>query len=95
MFSGRQHGGVRFAFEQSAEIGLKLLAVFSLGLGLPFLVFSLLWGQALRFVARVRPLMTRVNKILGMLLVLMAALILSGYFNPLMIEFLRITQGNA
>lgn len=78
------------AFEQSADAGFKLLLLFSGGLALPFLVFSLLWGSALHFMARLRPVVARVNTFLGILMILMAALVLSGYLSPLMNEFLQI-----
>ncbi len=80
------------AFERSAEIGFKLLVVFSMGLGLPFLGFSLVWGGALGFMARLRPVAARVNQVLGVLMLVMAALILSGCLNPLMNEFLKLTS---
>lgn len=79
------------AFEQSAEMGIKLLVTFSAGLGLPFLIFSLIWGTALRSLKRLRPVAATVNKVLGVLMLIMAALILSDRLNPLMTEFLKLT----
>ncbi|UQZ89493.1 cytochrome C biogenesis protein [Deltaproteobacteria bacterium Smac51] len=75
------------AFEQSAQFGLKLLVVFSMGLGLPFLIFSLVWGSALTFISRINRVVGVVNKVLGVLVLIMAALVISGYISPLMSNF--------
>lgn len=80
------------AFEQSAAVGFKLLMIFSLGLGLPFLIFSLIWGSALGLIIRLKPMVAKVNKALGLIMLLMAALMLSGYLEPLMREFLKLSS---
>ncbi len=69
------------ASESSAAEGARLLAVFSLGLGLPFLGLSLLWGPALSFLARARSLAKWANPILGLLLIALGLAHLSGRFN--------------
>jgi cytochrome c-type biogenesis protein len=69
------------AFERSADMGLRLLAVYSLGLGLPFLAVSALWGGALSFMVRVRPLMKWSGRVLGWLLVALGLLVISGRLN--------------
>lgn len=69
------------AYEQSTGVGFRLLVVYSLGLGLPFLIFSALWGGALSFMARVRPLVKWSGRILGGLLVVLGILVISGRLN--------------
>ena len=69
------------AYEQSADMGLRLLIVYSLGLGLPFLAVSALWGGALSFMARVRPVVKWSGRVLGGLLVVLGILVISGRLN--------------
>ena len=69
------------AYEQSADMGLRLLVVYSLGLGLPFLAVSALWGGALSCMARVRPVVKWSGRVLGGLLVVLGILVISGRVN--------------
>ncbi len=70
------------ALERSAGHGLALLAVYSLGLGLPFLAISLAWGAALHFLTRVRPFLRRAGQVLGGLLIALGILVISGRLAP-------------
>lgn len=58
--------------------GALMLAVYSLGLGIPFLVAALFSGAFMRFMQRFRVHMGRVEKVIGGLLVLAGVLFLSG-----------------
>ena len=69
------------AYEQSADMGFRLLVVYSLGLGLPFLAFSALWGGALTFMARMQPLVKWSGRVLGGLLIVLGILVISGRLN--------------
>ena len=69
------------ASEQSTVQGLRLLVVYSLGLGLPFLAVSLVWGTALSFLARVRPVVQWSGRVLGWLLIILGLLVVSGKLN--------------
>jgi len=69
------------AYEQSADMGLRLLVVYSLGLGLPFLAVSALWGGALSFMSRVRPVVKWSGRVLGGLLIILGILVISGRLN--------------
>lgn len=69
------------AYEQSVGKGFYLLVVYSLGLGLPFLVFSALWGGALSFMSRIRPLVKWSSRVLGGLLIILGILVISGRLN--------------
>jgi cytochrome c-type biogenesis protein len=58
--------------------GALLLATYSLGLGVPFLVAALFSGAFMRFLARFRVHLGRVEKILGALLVVAGVLFMTG-----------------
>ena len=64
--------------ESSAGEGARLLAVFSLGLGLPFLVLAGAFSQGLAWLARARPLARRAGQILGLGLMGLGLLVLTG-----------------
>ncbi|EKF17541.1 cytochrome c biogenesis CcdA family protein [Nitratireductor pacificus] len=58
--------------------GAILLAVYSLGLGIPFLIAALFSGSFMRFLSRFRMHLGRVEKVMGGLLVLAGVLFLTG-----------------
>lgn len=58
--------------------GALLLAVYSLGLGIPFLVAALFSGAFMRFLSRFRVHLGRVEKVIGGLLVVAGVLFLTG-----------------
>ena len=64
--------------EQSVTDGMLLLAVYSLGLGLPFLIISLAVDKVLRLLQKARPILKHSNLILGIMLILMGVLLASG-----------------
>ena len=63
--------------------GALLLFVYSLGLGIPFVVSGLFVGWALRTFSRVKRRMRLVQIVCGVILVLYGALLLSGRFGLL------------
>lgn len=69
------------ASEQSVGLGLRLLAVYSLGLGLPFLLISLSWGAAWAFLSRMRPVLKWSGRVMGGLLIVLGILVISGWLN--------------
>lgn len=58
--------------------GAALLAAYSLGLGIPFLVAALFSGAFMRFLARFRIHLGRVEKVIGALLVLAGIFFVTG-----------------
>ncbi len=65
--------------EDTVSRGATLLAAYSLGLGLPFLVASFFAGSFMRFMARFRGHMDKVEKGMGAVLVVTGVLFMTGY----------------
>lgn len=66
------------ASEQSVARGAGLLFVYSMGLGIPFLLAALSVGAFLGFFARFRRHLHRVEQVMGVLLVVTGVLFLTG-----------------
>lgn len=66
------------ASQQDVAKGAGLLAVYSLGLGIPFLLSALSLGTFMKFLARFRVHLNRVEQIMGALLVLTGVAFLTG-----------------
>lgn len=64
--------------EDSVGEGVSLLAAYSAGIGVPFLLAALFTGRFMRLLARFRGAMRRVEQVMGGLLVLTGLLFLSG-----------------
>lgn len=64
--------------QDSVGQGASLLAVYSAGLGIPFLIAAMFSGQFMRFLARFRAHLGTVEKLIGALLVLAGILFLTG-----------------
>ncbi|MEP7455418.1 cytochrome c biogenesis CcdA family protein [Phyllobacterium sp. SB3] len=58
--------------------GASLLAVYSLGLGIPFIIAALFSGMFMRFLSRFRMHLGKVEKVMGGLLVITGILFLTG-----------------
>jgi cytochrome c-type biogenesis protein len=58
--------------------GAALLAAYSLGLGIPFLIAALFSGAFMRFLQKFRIHLGRVEKVIGALLVIAGVLFLTG-----------------
>ena len=68
------------ATEQTALDGAGLLAIYSLGLGVPFLLAGMALGPFLTFFQNFRKHMGTVERVIGVLLVLTGLLFLTGQF---------------
>src|SRR5262249_56974759 len=63
--------------------GAGLLAVYSLGLGIPFIIAALAVGPFAAFLARFRAHLAHVERVMGGLLVLTGLAFLFGFFTQL------------
>jgi cytochrome c-type biogenesis protein len=77
------------ATQQSATEGALLLAVYSAGLGVPFLLAGIAIGPFLTFFDRFKKHLAVVEKVMGGFLVLTGLLFLSGNFTRLSFWFLE------
>jgi cytochrome c-type biogenesis protein len=64
--------------KSSVADGAALLLVYSLGLGIPFLIAALFSGQFMNFMKRFRGNLGKVEKVIGILLVISGLLFLTG-----------------
>jgi cytochrome c-type biogenesis protein len=67
----------------SAERGLALMAAYAVGLGLPFLLTALFLGRALALMAGLRRHMPAIERAMGILLVGVGLMMLTGAFSDL------------
>jgi cytochrome c-type biogenesis protein len=77
------------ANEASLGAGVRLLFVYSLGLGIPFILAAVAIGPFLGFLKRFRKHLGRVEMVMGVLLILAGVLMLTGglnWFGTWMIE---------
>ena len=77
------------ANEASLGAGVRLLFVYSLGLGIPFILAAVAIGPFLGFLQRFRKHLGRVEMVMGVLLILAGVLMLTGglnWFGTWMIE---------
>lgn len=79
------------AFQGGALPGALLLGVYSLGLGVPFLITALGLGQSTRFIRRLGPDLIYIERASGVLLILVSILMFTGQFAQLNTYFLRFT----
>ncbi|HVW91153.1 MAG TPA: cytochrome c biogenesis protein CcdA [Devosia sp.] len=77
------------ANQDSALQGAVLLGVYSLGLGVPFLLAGIAIGPFLGFFAKFRRNLGTVEKVVGVLLVITGAMFLTGNFTRLSYWFLE------
>jgi cytochrome c-type biogenesis protein len=71
------------ANEASLGAGVRLLTVYSLGLGVPFVLAAVAIRPFLAFMQRFRPYLGTVEKVMGVLLVLTGVLFLTGSITSL------------
>ncbi|MEO5362258.1 MAG: cytochrome c biogenesis protein CcdA [Magnetococcus sp. DMHC-8] len=75
--------------QESVQQGIVLLAVYSAGLGVPFLLAGLAINRFFQFFTRIRSHLHQVERVSGGLLVMVGLLIMFGSFNQLSIWLLQ------
>jgi cytochrome c-type biogenesis protein len=65
------------------------LAVYSAGLGLPFLLAAIFFNRFLKYAEKLRPMLPKIQKVCGVLLVFIGLLILTGRFQALNILIMK------
>ena len=63
--------------------GATLMAVYAVGLGFPFLLFGVFFAKSLSFFSPVKPHLGKVEKGMGILLIIVGLLLISGGFTNL------------
>jgi cytochrome c-type biogenesis protein len=81
--------------EDTVASGAALLAVYSFGIGLPFLLASLFAGPFMALMRRFRAHMDKVEKTMGALLVLTGVMFLTGQMATLSYWLLETFPGLA
>ena len=71
------------AQEETLSAGTALLGVYALGLGMPFLIAALFVGPFLRWARNFRKHMPVVEKVMGMLLITVGLMMITGNFERL------------
>jgi len=66
--------------DKTVQQGVALLLAYSAGLGLPFLLFSAALATFLRFFKRYRPAIPVVERLAGVLLIVVGVLVASNYY---------------
>jgi cytochrome c-type biogenesis protein len=69
------------ANEASLGAGVRLLLVYSLGLGIPFVLAAVAIGPFLGFMKRFRRHLGRVEQVMGVLLIVAGVMVLTGWLN--------------
>jgi cytochrome c-type biogenesis protein len=78
------------AVTQTAAQGAALLAIYSLGMGIPFMLIALGYSRAGRTIGFLKRHAMKIEKAGGALLVLMGTLLITGYWTTLFVPLLRL-----
>lgn len=81
------------ASEQTVAKGASLLAVYSLGLGIPFMLAAFAVEPFAAFLARFKKHLRRVEQVMGALLVLTGIAFLTGSINEMSVWLLEVFPG--
>ena len=68
---------------ESVSQGVALMAFYAVGLGCPFLLFGVFFAKSLIFFSPIKKHLGKIEKIMGILLVIVSILLLSGAFTDL------------
>ena len=80
---GPQLGMILSLAATGAEVsrGAGLLAVYAIGLGIPFLLSAIFIDRAMGVMSRIKPYLTVIEKVMGALLVVVGVALLTGAFS--------------
>lgn len=78
------------AVTQSASTGAGLLAVYSLGMGIPFMLMALAYCRAERSFSWLKRHGSKLERLGGGLLIAMGVLIITGYWTRLFVPLIRL-----
>lgn len=67
----------------SAGRGLMMMGAYALGLGIPFVLTALFLGRAMRLMRGIKPHMGKIERVMGVLLIGVGALMLTGGFSAM------------
>jgi len=71
------------AQEGSVQRGTALLAVYAVGLGLPFLLAAVFIERSMGLMARLKPHMKLIERVMGLLLVVVGLMLITGIFTDM------------
>lgn len=60
--------------------GTALLAIYAMGLGIPFLLSAIFINRSIGLMNRIKPYMGKIERVMGLLLVVVGAMLLTGAF---------------
>ncbi|AIC93934.1 MULTISPECIES: cytochrome c biogenesis CcdA family protein [Shouchella] len=63
--------------------GVFLLFIYSVGLGIPFLLIAMLWARSLHKMRRLNRYLPIIQKISGVMMIILGVLLFTGYFSTL------------
>ncbi|MFD1797230.1 cytochrome c biogenesis protein CcdA [Paracoccus aurantiacus] len=83
------------ATDADAARGTALLAVYALGLGLPFLLSAIFINRAIGLMNRIKPYMKTIEKVMGLLLIAVGVMLVTGRMADLSYWMLETFPGLA
>jgi len=78
------------AATQTATQGAGLLAIYSLGMGIPFMLIALGYSRAGKTIAFIKRQSLKIERVGGGLLVAMGILLITGYWTRLFVPLIRL-----
>ena len=75
--------------------GTALLAVYALGLGIPFLLAAIFINRAIRLMNRIKPWLRVIERVMGALLLVVGVMLLTGAFSAFSYWLLETFPGLA
>ena len=78
------------ASENSVLSGTSLLVVYAIGLGVPFLISAIFISRSLKFMKKIKNHMLIIEKAMGVLLLIVGVLLLTGGFSKVSFFLLEL-----